>query len=72
MKLLLLCARNSARVCMSRSGEPDSPKRNMQGLETLPYSTISLRRGVLVLGDRSSRLGEYVSPKREFVCICVV
>jgi len=57
---------------MSRSGEPGSLKRNMQGLENLPYSTISLRRGDLVLGDKSSRLGECASPKREFVRVCVV
>jgi len=32
-------------------------------------SSISLRRGDLVLGDRTSHLGECVSPKREPVCV---
>ena len=35
VRLLLLCAWNSARVCMSRSGEPGSIRRNMQGLRNL-------------------------------------
>jgi len=35
-------------------------------------SSISLRRGNLVLGDRSSRLGECDLPKRESVCVSSV
>jgi len=54
---------------MSRSGEPGSPRRNMQGLLNLFCSSISPRRGDLVLGDKPSRLGECVSPKQEPVCV---
>jgi len=35
VRLLLLCAWNSAKVCMSRSGEPGSPRQNMQGVTSL-------------------------------------
>ena len=61
-----LCAWNSARTCNSRSGEPGLPRRDMQGLVFLPYSRLSPRRRISGLGERSSCLGEWVSPKREF------
>jgi len=42
----------------------NSPR--MQGLIFLPYSRLSLKQMILGLGERLSRLGEWVSPKREF------
>jgi len=60
-----LCAWNSTRVCMSRSSEPGSPRRDMEGLVPLFGLRLSLRRRIFGLGERSSRLAEWVSPKRE-------
>ena len=63
--MLCLCAWNSARVYKSRSSEPGSPRRDMQGLVPLFCSRLSLRQKVFGLGERPSRLGEWASPKRE-------
>jgi len=61
-----LCALNSTRACNSCSGEPSSPRRDMQGLVSFPARGYRLGGGILGLGKRSSRLGERVSPKRGF------
>jgi len=60
------------RVCTSRSIKPDSPRQELQRRNIRFFSSISLRRGVLILGDWLSRLGECVSPKREPVCLSVL
>ena len=60
-----LCVWNGTKVCMSHSSEPGSPRRDMQGLVPLFCLRLSLRRRIFGLGERSSRLGEWVSPKRE-------
>ena len=59
--LQCVCVWIIARTCNSRSGE------TCRGVCSLFCSCISPRRCGLVLGNRSSRLGEYTSPKREFV-----
>ena len=46
-----LCVWNSARVCNSRSSEPGSPRRDMQGLTPFSRSRLSLRRKVLVWAE---------------------
>jgi len=48
-----------------------SLRRELQRLSFEFCSCISPRQCDLVLGDKSSRLSEYASPKREFVCNCV-
>jgi len=63
--LLLVTCVNSEPLCNSRSGELDSPRRDSQRHEYWFYSSISLGRGKLVLGDRPSRLGECASLRRE-------
>jgi len=59
----------SAWVCNSCSGEPGSPRREYHILKLCYSSSISLRWGNLVLGNILSRLGEWVSPKREPVSV---
>jgi len=44
----------------------------LQGLSFRLCSSISLKRGNLVLGDRPSCLGECASPKRELACVLCV
>jgi len=63
---LLFCECKAVKTYNSHSSEPGSPRRDMQGLIFLPYLRLSLRRMIMGLGERSSRLAEWVSPKREF------
>ena len=60
-----LCAWINVRTCNFRSGELGSPRQDMQGLVPFVCSRLSLRQRMFGLGERSSRLGEWVSPKRE-------
>ncbi|QCE02883.1 hypothetical protein DEO72_LG8g899 [Vigna unguiculata] len=50
--------------CKFRPSESISPKRELQNFVSVLGSRCSLRRPVLVLSDRDSRLGESGSPKR--------
>ena len=67
--LLVLACINSVGVCNSRSSKPGSPGRDYQRLEHCLCSSVSLRRRILVLGDKPSRLGECASHKRELVSV---
>jgi len=67
--LLRVVCVNSEQFCNSRSSEPDSPRRDLQRRDHWFYSSFSLIRGKLVLGDRPSRLGECASLWRESVYV---
>ena len=59
-----LSAWTERELCKSRPSESISPKRELQNLGSVLESRCSLKRPVLKLSDRDSRLGENGSPKQ--------